>query len=191
MKKVLLAASIASALSLANFAHAAAGGTITFNGSITDQTCNVVVNGGTENATVTLPPVAASLLTAANSKAGAMPVTYTLTGCNAVPPLAAAQAFGVSVYYEAGANVDSVNSVLNNTATGATAATKVALEIIDKNDDVVPLGKTFTDYGTADLSMLATDTGGTINHKVRYKSIPGGATVGTVTSSVVYNLAYH
>jgi major type 1 subunit fimbrin (pilin) len=45
MKKILLVASIASAMSLANVANAATGGTITFTGKISDQTCQVVLNG--------------------------------------------------------------------------------------------------------------------------------------------------
>ena len=55
MKKVLLAASIASALCMSNVAQAATGGTITFEGKITDQTCEVTVDGTNADATVVLP----------------------------------------------------------------------------------------------------------------------------------------
>lgn len=40
----------------------AADGTINFNGKVTDTTCSIAVNGGTGNATVTLPTVSSNSL---------------------------------------------------------------------------------------------------------------------------------
>ena len=58
MKTLLLAASVAAAISLVNTASAATNGTVTFSGKLNDQTCQVTLNDGTSGSgTVVLPSV--------------------------------------------------------------------------------------------------------------------------------------
>src|SRR3546814_14660827 len=53
----------------------ASDGTITFQGEITANTCDIDVNGsGATNNTVTLPPISTDSLAAANAPAGRPPV---------------------------------------------------------------------------------------------------------------------
>ncbi|MBV8872232.1 MAG: type 1 fimbrial protein [Metakosakonia sp.] len=191
MKKILLVASIASAMSLANVANAATGGTITFNGKISDQTCQVVLNagnGGTSaNGTVTLRTVPKSSLATINSTAGETDFTLDLTGCNS-----SATAFGVTAYFPDNAtNIDTTTSTLKNLETGATAATNVNLELAYKNGNAVPLGKAISDAGYKYTSVEANKTTATMNYVVRYKnttSTPAGA--GLVRGAAIYELAY-
>ncbi|KNE87557.1 hypothetical protein PSTG_19058, partial [Puccinia striiformis f. sp. tritici PST-78] len=62
MKKSALVASIVLLMGVSSLANSASTGTITFNGLITDNTCNVDVNGQGSDAIVTLPTVSANQL---------------------------------------------------------------------------------------------------------------------------------
>lgn len=67
-----LAMVITSAFTASAFA---VDGTITINGQITDTTCTISVDGGSNDATVTLPTVSSTTLGAAGATAGATPFT--------------------------------------------------------------------------------------------------------------------
>lgn len=190
MKKVLLAVSIASALSLANMAHAASGGTITFEGKIIDQTCQAGIDGSTNaSATVKMGGVQKSDLATAGSVKGETPFTISLTGCKAQ-----AAAWGVTAYFpDNAANIDSTNQVLKNQETGTGAATNVGLELLQVVNGVkttVPLGKAVTNPGYVYFPQAATATSATLNYKVQYKAIGGAASEGKVKGLAVYELAY-
>jgi len=74
MKHVFSPLSLAAAIALACAGSAlAADGTITITGQITDMTCNIAVDGGSNDATVTLPTVSTGSLDAAGKTAGAKP----------------------------------------------------------------------------------------------------------------------
>lgn len=100
---------------------------ITFQGEITDQTCQVSVNGQT-NSIVLLPTVALSdfnTLTAGGN-AGLTPFTISLTGCQANNT---GSAIAVKTNF-LGYNVDTTEKVLGNTLTGSTAATGFGIELL-------------------------------------------------------------
>jgi major type 1 subunit fimbrin (pilin) len=86
MKKHLLALSLAALPALAF----AAPNTIHFQGEVTDQTCQVTVNGNTGDPTVLLPSVPAMSLAAANSTAGQTTFTVAVSDCMA--PVSTTQA---------------------------------------------------------------------------------------------------
>lgn len=189
MKKILLVASIASAMSLANIANAATGGTITFTGKVTDQTCQVVLNGSASaSGTVTLRTVPKSYLATVNSTAGTEDFTLDLTGCTS-----SATAFGVTAYFpDNSAYIDTATSTLKNQETGATAATNVGLELLDKASGVaVPLGKSISDTKYKYTTVAANATTASMKYQVQYKNNgSAAATAGLVKGIAVYELAY-
>lgn len=69
------------ALLLAQIAYADSANTITFKGEVTEQTCEVTVNGVNARPVVLLPSVAKSDLAAAASSAGLTTFTLGVTGC--------------------------------------------------------------------------------------------------------------
>lgn len=191
MKKILLVVSIASALSLVNVANADSGGTITFNGKVSDQTCAVVLNNGTSaTGTVTMRTVQKDLLDSTGDVAGREEFTLNLSNCTA-----ATSAYGVLAYFPNSATyIDSTTSTLINQETGLTAATKVGLELVQVNgtvDTVIPLGKSISDTNYKFTTVPAGDTEATMNYVVRYKNLGlGPVTAGLVKGVAVYELSY-
>lgn len=192
MKKILLVASIASAMSLANVASADTGGTITFTGKISDQTCQVVLNGGSSaTGTVKLPTVPKSALASNGNTAGQTPFTLDLSTCTS-----AATAFGVTAYFPDNAtNIDTTTSTLKNLETGGTAATNVGLELLHEavagTKTTVPLGKAISDTGYKYTTVAANATTASMKYHVQYKNIGSAAAgAGLVKGVAVYELAY-
>lgn len=68
IKKKAVCVAVVSIISSLSFAASAAptatanGGTINFTGKVTDVTCTVKLNGGTNSGTVALPPVSTASL---------------------------------------------------------------------------------------------------------------------------------
>ncbi|WP_171888157.1 type 1 fimbrial protein [Klebsiella variicola] len=65
MKKFVLIASMAVVFGSVGMVQAVSTGTITFNGKLTANTCDVVIDGQSPNATVVLPTEGISLLNSA------------------------------------------------------------------------------------------------------------------------------
>lgn len=189
MKKVLLAASIASALSLFNFAHANSG-TIDFDGEVVDATCDVVVNDGSATVTtVTLPAVSKGLLAGANSVAGKTAFRLMLSNCKDFSGLTGKS---VAAYYKPDAtNVDSATGLLNNTATTG-AATNVQLQLLDgTNNSEIMVGFANQMTSAGFVSIAGTEpTTAVLPYFVQYKSVAGGATAGDVKGTVAFDLMY-
>ncbi len=188
MKKVLLAASIASALCMANVAQAATGGTITFNGKITDQTCQVKVNGLSETETITLSAVPKSALGSSGDTAGKSAFTLDLSGCTV-----ATAAYGVTAFFpDNAANIDSANKILKNKAATDPAA-NVGLELLQNiggTETAVPLGQGSGHVDYKYVTMAIGDVSKTMNYAVQYKAT-GVAGAGNVQGVAVYELAYN
>ncbi|VTM93058.1 major fimbrial protein StkA [Raoultella planticola] len=82
MKKTLMSTSLIAALAISAFSvNAASTGTITFNGELTDSTCNVDVNGQGADATVVLPTVSVNQLTASGETTGRTSFNMNLANC--------------------------------------------------------------------------------------------------------------
>ena len=193
MKKVLLAASIASALSLFNVAQAASdSGTITFNGEITDQTCDVKVNGSV-SPTVTLPTVTKTSVNA-TGRTGTTKFTFEIKDCDTTA------AFKIQPYFVAnGTYMDFTDNTLTNQLTpGAGVATNVALELLFPDGATkVPLGETvgtgaytsnITAIGAGDA--LSDTTALNLSYFVQYYSAGSNATAGLIQGKVDYVMAY-
>ena len=174
MTKSLIASLLAVA-ALVPAACFAADGTITFNGSITAQTCTI--NGGTSNFTVNLPKVSTTAFAATGAKAGATRFTIALTNCT--PASGNARAF-----FEAGPNVDTTTGRLKIAAGGAAnvqvgLATTAGADIVigaasgSQNTTYVPIAS-----GSANLDYLA-----------QYVST-GAVAAGAVTTSVTYTIEF-
>ena len=118
MKKLTLSALVLTALFGAN-AHA--NNTITFLGEVSDQTCEVAINGATANPTVLLPTVSTADLAVAGSVAGETPFTLSVSGCT----IHATQALPIKTVF-VGNSVTAAGN-LGNTGT----ATNVSLQILD------------------------------------------------------------
>jgi len=177
MKKHLLTLAIAAA---PVFAFASAN-TINFQGEVTDQTCDVAINGNAANPTVLLPTVSSTSLATAGSTNGVTTFTVGLTNCQA--PTTTAQAIG-TVFV--GNQVTSAGN-LGNTGT----ATNVALQLLDPATPTSPFDLSNTAGVTVPgLSLAAGDTTATHDFAVQYISEQGGATAGSVLGSVQYAVTY-
>lgn len=174
MKKSTLSALVLTALFGAN-AHA--NNTITFLGEVSDQTCEVAINGATANPTVLLPTVSTADLAAAGSVAGETPFTLSVSGCT----INATQALPIKTVF-VGNSVTAAGN-LGNTGT----ATNVSLQILDAvGGNAVDL----TGVATVDgLNVAAGDSTASHDFAVQYYA-EGAATAGTVVSSVQYAISY-
>lgn len=179
LKKLLGAASLAT-LGSTSLVQAS-DGTINFNGELLAQTCTVAVNGAAAPAaaSVTLPAISTSLLSAANKSAGATGFNIQLSNCSGTATTAAA-------FFEGGATVDPVTGYLKNT-TGT--ATNVALRLIDSaNGSVIQAGNVNQQTTT---SRNTIDANGNANLPYAVEYVASGATTpGTVESSVTYSVDY-
>ena len=126
-----LAMVITSAFTASAFA---VDGTITINGQITDTTCTISVDGGSNDATVTLPTVSSTTLGAAGATAGATPFTISLSNCSGTSLNTA------STYFEPGAYVDSTTGRLNIDSAAADAATNVQVQLLNADRDAIVAG---------------------------------------------------
>ncbi|HDC4524625.1 fimbrial protein (plasmid) [Enterobacter kobei] len=180
MKKIVLITAIASILGTAGMAQAASNGTITFNGELTANTCDVAIDGQSADATVVLPTVGTNQLDTAAKTAGETGFMIGLNGCAGVLNTA-------SAFFEPGASVDSVTGRLKN-MNGT--ATNVSLQLVDASSPsktVIQAGSqnqvtatTYKDVSSGSVSLP---------YNVRYYA-EGPASAGTVVSNVVYSIQY-
>jgi major type 1 subunit fimbrin (pilin) len=178
MKKVAIAALVATAGLVAGAAHADST-SVNFTGQVTGATCNINGNGqGTNNFTVQLPTLSASALSAAGSSAGSTGFTIALTGCTPATG-------NVRTYWQ-GANALSDGNLLNN----GTAA-KVEVQLVDYNSGMHVINTSQPD-GSQNSYAVPLSSGGNANLKyaAQYASPAGGAGAGTVATNVTYSLVY-
>lgn len=180
MIKLVIAISLVTVFGAVGSAQAGSTGTITFNGELTANTCDVIVDGQAADATVVLPTVGVNQLQAATRTAGDTGFVMVLNNC--VGTLQTA-----SVFFQAGTTVDAVTGRLKNIGGNAT---NVSLQLLDgssTSSSVIQVGnqnqKTNTVYrnvasGSANLPYI-----------VRYYA-EAPTTAGTVVSNVVYSIQY-
>ncbi|TAM03130.1 MAG: type 1 fimbrial protein [Paraburkholderia sp.] len=181
MKKTLLSLVIAVAPISAAFAQS--NNTIKFIGEVTDQTCNVAINGTTANPTVLLPAVSTAELDTSGKTAGKTDFTISVSGCTVSNT--ADQAIK-TVFV--GSKVSGGN--LGNTAGGTNAATQVALQLFDPAKSGAPFDLSKPGGHTASgLNLKKGDTSASYDFAVQYIS-EGKATAGAVNGSVQYMVSY-
>ena len=172
MKKIILAASV---LALGSVAAHAADGTVTINGMVTDQTCEV--SADSKDITVTLPTVGVGSLATAGTTAGRTPFTINLEKC---------KAGDVSAFFETGGNVDAASGRLNNTG----EAENVQVQLLSDSSAVIPVLANATQADVTTTATVAQDGGSAaLNYYAEYYAT-GAAEAGSVATSVQYTINY-
>ncbi|WP_434584719.1 fimbrial protein [Klebsiella sp. R390] len=174
-----LALVITSAVSASAFA---VDGSITINGKITDTTCTISVDGGSSDATVTLPTVSSSSLTATGATAGMTPFNISLSGCTGVS-LDTAQ-----TYFEPGAFTDSSTGRLNIDSSIQDTAQNVQVQLLNADRQPLIVGASVA-TGQNDIPVSIATGNGTLNYFAQYYAT-GPSIPGTVTTQVDYTMIY-
>lgn len=178
MKKIIATAVIGMGI-LSSGMAVASDGTITINGLVTTTSCNVTVDGGTADATVTLPDVSSVQLAETGDVAGAKDFTFALTGCTTGGK--------VRAYFE-NDNVNSGTGNLDNsTLPGDGGATNVQVQITDgagTRIDLASAAQANNPY------VDITDDAATLPYKAQYVSSNGQVIAGLVNTNLVYTLEY-
>lgn len=182
MKKLLLTASSSLLLASAASQAFAYDGVITFNGTVTAETCTISAAGGTNNGTVTLPTVATSALAKAADTAGSTQFTIALSNCSGAAKQAAA-------WFESGSNVNPATGRLINTGTASNV--DVALYNIGATNPInVGQGNGFGTSGSPfNITGSAGSATATLNYQAKYYAT-AAATAGSVVASVNYTIQY-
>ncbi|HBV8970900.1 TPA: fimbrial protein [Klebsiella oxytoca] len=185
MKKSVISASLFTILSAATLsAQAASTGTITFNGELTDTTCEVDVNGQGSDATVVLPTVGVNQLTASGKTTGRTAFNMNISNCVIGEK---GEHSKVSTFFQAGNTVDLSTGRLKNMGG---SATNVDLRLLDASNNFAPINVGNTDQvNNTTYVDIKDDKTAFLPYAVEYYA-NGQTTPGTVTSSVVYNLQY-
>ncbi|CAI1665586.1 fimbrial protein [Serratia fonticola] len=180
MKKLTIVASLIAVFGSVGMAQAASTGTITFEGELTANTCDVVVDGQNADATVILPTVSTSQLQDAANTAGDTSFVMALSNCSGTLETA-------SAFFQAGASVDAVTGRLMNMGAGAT---NVSLQLLDGSSPTQEVIKVGSPEQVGAMTYK-TVTGGstTLPYIVRYYA-EAPTTAGTVVSNVVYSIQY-
>ncbi|KVN39766.1 fimbrial protein [Burkholderia pyrrocinia] len=158
----------------------AADGTITFNGSITAQTCKIDGNGsGSNNFTVPMLNVSTSALAAAGQTAGTKDFNIALTACTPASG-------NVHAYFEPGPKV---NTATGNLFLDAGGATNVEIRLLNAGDfSPIKLGAADASQNSQSVAISAAGTA-TLKYYAQYYAT-GAATAGAANSSVMYSLVY-
>lgn len=178
------------ALNIATLQNASATNTITFNGKITDATCDVSLEykgaevGTAGTGTIALDEISKASLSAAASSTGQQPFFIVAKNCT----------LGTPAKTKIAANFKSANGDnqgnLNNTATVG-AATNVQFRLLDSDREAIKVNDPNQSSTTAPTT-INTDTEGETKmlYFVEYYSALGAATSGSVSSTVDYELMY-
>lgn len=171
--------SVCSLLMVCNAASAAEAGTITFNGKVTDETCQVTT-GTAGDFTVDLATAKVGDLSQAG--ATAMPSNFRIAVNQCSPTVTNVRA---QFLYDASL-VELSSGLLKNQLSGATSASNVGLQLYNSDDNSVikpgdaGAAKTFTvENGAAEMV-----------YGVQYYAT-GTSTSGLVKSQVKYQLSYN
>ncbi len=189
MKHIKLASALVVAMGLVAgvaSAQTANGGTITFTGSVTDQTCTISggsgTNGGSGNFTVALDSVDDTALAAAGAIANAQPFAVTIGG----PGQGSCADGKVATlsFLTSSPQIDAATGALVNALSGQ--ATNTEIQLLDSTGAVINLAD--TSY-SVNSPAIANNTA-QINLQAQYYAT-GAATPGLVSTSVVYAIAYN
>lgn len=169
----------------------AADGRITFEGEVSDQTCQI--NGLDKNAdlNVKLPKVNTSALTTDGDTAGLTSFTLKLTGCKSTTG-------SVYPHFLFGESINPQTNRLKNESTGVGNARNVEIAVLNEDLSPVDLAKDAGEQNVlkAELSPVtsgqpATTTGeATLKFFAQYVATGGAATAGRVNANVLYAMVY-
>lgn len=181
-------------LNLVNLPNAAATNTITFTGNITDATCNVSLEYGGKTVgtdgtgTIPLSEISSGLLKDPGTTAG--PALFYIVAKDCVVGEGPSAKSKIAATFTS-ANADNLGNLnnLDPVATGGAKNVQFKLRDSKSADIIVNDPNQSTSTATTDIDTTA---GGVtkIPYSVEYYSAAGGATQGTVSSSVNYELIY-
>jgi major type 1 subunit fimbrin (pilin) len=192
MRRALLAAGVATALVLP-LSSQASDGTISFVGGVTANTCTVTVNGTAGASTsINLPIVSTSALTSGAGKTTAAGTFFNIAVSGCSDPAVNDAGFAgtpskVSVFFEAGTNVNPTTGGLVNTAASGSNV-EVSLYTASSGSTVGTLIHPGASTGQA--APLNMTDGGTQWFFAGYSTTGVAATAGAVTTQVTYSLVY-
>lgn len=177
MKKMTLALAVSGLFFGSSAAMAAGPNTITFMGEVSDQTCEVTINGNATNPVVLLPTATTAELASAGATAKETTFTLGVAGCDGT-------AFTSNTVF-VGNSVDANGNLTNVASSGAA---NVALQLLDApGGAVIDLNNSTP---VAGVTLAAGETEGSVDYAVQYISVAGGATAGPVMGSVQYAVSY-
>ncbi|WP_058914462.1 fimbrial protein [Entomohabitans teleogrylli] len=154
-------------------------GMITFQGDITDNTCEISVNGGGATETVSLPKIPAFALNSPGVTQGDTPFTIALSNCTG------ATLSSAYTYFESGTYLDSVSGRLN-TVSGSDSAGNIQIQLLDNTHQPIFIG----DQSSQSSNLIDISSGsGLMDYIARYYATDA-ATAGTVYTSVNYSIVY-
>lgn len=159
--------------------------TVTFQGEVAGQTCDVLINGRTDSVvllpTAALTDFGATLQTGQSS--GQTSFTVSITNCQA-----SATVTNINTNF-LGYNVDP-NGILGNTYTGADAAVGFGIQLMDAGNGGTPIRLSGV-TPVAGLILPANATEASYDYGAQYFVTDGGtATAGRIISIAEYSLSY-
>jgi major type 1 subunit fimbrin (pilin) len=178
---------IVAAMGAAVSAAQASDGTLTINGQLTATTCTVKGNNTANDFTVTLPTLSVSALPGSGSVAGATGFTINLSDCTPATG-------NVYTFWEYGANTLADGNLKNNGT-----ATNVEVQLLDYNGaspltiDVSKASGAQSGAGTTPTVAITGTSGSgtaTLKYAAQYVAPATAAGAGSVTTNVVYSIAY-
>ena len=161
-----------------------AGGTVSFTGSLTSNTCAFQMGGVTQSAlAVTLPTVpVASMATIGTVSLEAATFNVGFVNCGASPSPATA------FYYLSSSQA--ANNQISNKSSGGGAATGVAMQLYASDGSTtIPVTTTSTKYATG-VTLGAANAAVNTVFKVKYIATAATPTAGIVTGDLIVNWAY-
>lgn len=176
MKKSLLVLAASTAAAVSMNASAATTGTVNFQGSVINGTCQIAT--ASDNQTITLPQALASDFTGANQPGIGSTITpfqITLTGCDASAPGIVAVAFNFNP-------VAGFDDVIENTGT----ATGVGVRIHDSQTKTIAM--TGTEFHTTPVALVNGDM--VFNLDAEYYSTAAAVTAGSVLATATIGVHY-
>ncbi|MCP1437643.1 major type 1 subunit fimbrin (pilin) [Erwinia persicina] len=194
-KKLLLATAMAGTLFTGSVYAATgtsvAGGTITFNGAVSDTTCNVTTNSGSDF-TVNVSPVTKEDMGTTPGVIGssATPFTITVSGCSGFDDASTA-AQSLNIVFT-GANVsDDMNYLKNESG----SAEGVGIAITKNGSDLVKMNEALaTGLATSQSAASGnydTAAAGDINLYAHYYNYGGSnVSTGSVVTTATYTFSY-
>lgn len=176
MKSNLIVSAVAATIiSFPAIAAAEPDGTITFNGLISSQTCDVSVNNGSN--AVTLPNIVSSLLAEEGQVAGNTTFTVNVKDCTT-------KQGNVRAFFQAGTNVDLGTGTLKNNGT----AKNVHIQILDPKGNQLKVGDESQRSGATNQEALKEGSAALVYSAQYYAT--GKAEAGVVATSVEYSIDY-
>lgn len=176
MKKLISIGALI-AVSTISMSAAASDNTITFQGEVADNTCQVTVNGNAASPVVLLPTVSVADFAQTGDVAGETSFTISVAGCAASGSDVGLQ----TVFVPNGLSGD--NMANNGTATG------VSLQLLDAPGGA-PVALVNGENAVPGLNLVAGETSASHDFAVQYHADEAIVAPGSVTSAVQYSVSY-